>query len=304
MYPDHDEDSEPETPPRGRALRPNNDITVEVRSNRRRSVDPEALNTTTRTYPAQQDDVHLPPLAELPPYTPIVSPIMTPVRSLSRHFTENPAQALEESRNALRADLEDGRSPSASRLGSPLGGTAPASYSSAASSFRSLSRPPSIVDIPELDMETIRSPHERDEVNARISPSPSRPTIMNNNSSDGDDRRGRRNTRFNLASISNAFVDSIKDSVRSKSPGSRERASESRDRDSSSRRGRGRTLQRRSTSPHNDEATVPPVRKDRSILGRVSHALKNESEEHKEVGHGWKEFKKGMFLPVTSSESV
>lgn len=290
LYPD-DDDSEVETPPRGRGMRTNTTESTETRINRRLSVDAAGYHSS-HPHPQQQDHHPLPPLADLPPYTPPMSPTMAPARSLSRHFTENPALTLEESRNALRADLEDGRSPSTSRLNSPIVAASP-SYGSSASSFRSLSRQPSIVDIPEFDIEGGDGNIPRDTSNSRISPSPSRPALARQHSSDSEERRGRRNTRFSLTTISNAFVDSIKDSVRSRSPGSRERPSQSRDRDVSARRGRGRTPQRRSSPPETVEPAPTALKKDRSLLGRVSNALKAEPEEHKEAGHGWKEFKKG-----------
>ncbi|KAJ7653823.1 hypothetical protein B0H17DRAFT_957201 [Mycena rosella] len=148
---------------------------------------------------------HTPPI---PPYTPLPTPPSSsshtsPAHS-SNHLThEDPAHALEDFRNALRAGL----SPSTSAAGD----RSPGALRSSASSFRdiSLSRRPSIDTLEEVD-EDRRNP------------------VPGSSSPNRADARGRR-ARFSLTSVSSVLMEAVRSGSRS----SKERAD-------STRRGRTR----------------------------------------------------------------
>ncbi|KAJ7686591.1 hypothetical protein B0H17DRAFT_1072044 [Mycena rosella] len=129
---------------------------------------------------------HTPPI---PPYTPLPTPPSSsshtsPAHS-SNHLThEDPAHALEDFRNALRAGL----SPSTSAAGD----RSPGALRSSASSFRdiSLSRRPSIDTLEEVD-EDRRNP------------------VPGSSSPNRADARGRR-ARFSLTSVSSVLMEAVR----------------------------------------------------------------------------------------------
>ncbi|KAJ7169068.1 hypothetical protein C8R43DRAFT_982144 [Mycena crocata] len=150
----------------------------------------------------------------IPPYTPLPTPPPSSSHTSPGHSSshlvrvdEDPALALEDFRNALRAGMSPARSPAGDRSPGPM--------RSSASSFRdldnSLSRRPSIDTLAEVDED----PHKP----VPGSSSPSR------------DTRGRR-ARFSLSSVSSV----LREVVRSGSP----RTHSSKEREDSTRRGRPR----------------------------------------------------------------
>ncbi|KAJ7647686.1 hypothetical protein FB45DRAFT_206215 [Roridomyces roridus] len=133
-------------------------------------------------------DEYTPPI---PPYSPLPSPSHpSPAQSsghVSRfgedHLREDPAHALEDFRNALRAGLSPARTPTGDR--------SPAGIRSSSSSFRdvTLSRRPSIDTLAEVAEGT---------------------TLVHGTSSPRrDDSRGRRG-RFSLSSVSSALMDAVR----------------------------------------------------------------------------------------------
>lgn len=148
-------------------------------------------------------------------------------------------------------------------------------------SFRdtSLSRQPSVDDVPEYEPPQLQLPS---------TPPPSSPTTST------DDRRGRRHSRFSISAVSNVILDAVKERVRSSSPqarikrdatASRERGID-RSRDSRATSSRGRTLEPRKDNEHNQKG---------STFSKFGDLLKLDTDD-KESGDGWKEFKKGALL--------
>jgi len=173
--------------------------------------------------------------------------------------------------------------------------TPPNAGSSASSIYsyhhRSLSRQPSIEDITEDEQflgqtsrfsPRARSPAERrsdsgtPSVNARAA------------QTHEDTHRGRK--RFSLSAVANA-IDTMVERVRSRSPRAEsQRRSNSRYRDGE----RGRTLDRGKIKLPELLPDETERHKHHSALAIVGELFGLE-EEHKEVGDGWKEFKKGGF---------
>lgn len=268
------------------------------------------------TRALHQDSLHLPTPPYSPPskgfsFTPDHRP--SPAHSRSGSISQSsghpkpedsPAQTLEDLRRALMSNTESGQ-PSAfsfsiidgiSRLlGSSHHGplhTSPAAASSASSIYsyrhRSLSRQPSIEDITENELFSGQTPSRRSSAIVHRSPSlVSNATVAQTHE---DTHRGRKNTRFSLSAVASA-IDTMVERVRSRSPRAEsQRRSKSGHRDAE----RGRTLDRR-----NGELLELPTDeneryKHHSTLAKVGELLGLE-EERKEVGDGWKEFKKGRF---------
>ncbi|KAG1739118.1 uncharacterized protein EDB91DRAFT_1054178 [Suillus paluster] len=297
------------------------------------SVDPRQFSSTSsgrcfsdnnvlqrETYaPPHQDTVHLPPT---PPYSPPLDPSSftvdhrpSPTHSHSGSISQSsghpkpedsPAQTLEDLRQALRNNIEASQ-PSKSitycflflmsirlTLGSHGPFYTPTAGSSASSihSFReiSLSRRPSIEDISEN--EQLPGQTSRFSSRTRTSPAESQSsTVVSNVAATPEDiYRGRKHARFSLSAVANA-IDTMVERVRSRSPRAEsQRRSKSGNRDGE----RGRTLDRGKgklpeLSSHENEK-----HKHYTALGKVGELLGLE-EEHKDVGEGWKEFKKGTY---------
>lgn len=106
--------------------------------------------------------------------------------------------------------------------------------------------------------------------------------------------RGRRgNSRFSLTSVSNVLLDA----VRSNSPRSlnfnKSKEREPSTEDPFSRR--GRTLVKGlSNEPGQNSLAGQKSSKER-LSTKLSDILRSEPEEHKTEGHGWREFKPGMW---------
>ncbi|KAJ6491827.1 hypothetical protein C8R47DRAFT_1121999 [Mycena vitilis] len=205
VHPSHDDEldppSRPETP-RHDELRPSRS----VHAARRVSADYSYFHNHDAYEHASQTQAVPPSYTPLP--TPPSSSSHTSPAHSSGHLTrveEDPANALEDFRNALRAGLSSPR-------------TARGDQSPAGSSYRefdrSLSRRPSIETLAEADEDETH--HE---------------AIQGSSSPNRGDARGRR-ARFSLASVSSV----IRDAVRPSSPKTRT----STERDESTRRGRPR----------------------------------------------------------------
>ncbi|KAG0708713.1 hypothetical protein DFH29DRAFT_891705 [Suillus ampliporus] len=295
------------TPQRG--LHPNDLPAFHARS---ASVDPRQISSNGRYFsdnivlqrdahaPHHQETVHLPPI---PPYSPPLSSSSfiadhrpSPTHSHSGSISQcsghpkpedSPAQTLEDLRRALRNNIEASQ-PSLGHHGSfhtPTAGSATSSIYS----YRdiSLSRRPSIEDISENEQLS----GETSQLSSRTrSPTESQsPTVVPNVAAD-DIHRGRKHARFSLSAVVNA-IDTMVERVRSRSPRAEsQRRSKSGNRDTE----RGRTLDRGkgkllepSSHEHERQSIIP-------LFGKMGELLGLE-EEHKEVGEGWKEFKKGTY---------
>ncbi|KAJ6631582.1 hypothetical protein B0H10DRAFT_1772333 [Mycena sp. CBHHK59/15] len=210
----------------------------------------------------------------IPPYSSLPTPPSTsndasPRRSLSHlmRVDGDPAQTLEDFRNALRLGLSPARSGAGDRSPGPL-------RSSASSSFRehesSLSRRPSIDTLEEAD--------ERH--------------IPGNSSPSRAEHRGRH-ARFSLTSVSNALMDA----VRSGSP--KTRSSKEREEHEDSAR-RGRTREKGALSEEGG-----PSKERHAHLNLHSHTIGRtfglrEEGKGKDKAEGWKEFKKGTYtFPIS-----
>ncbi|KAF6760212.1 hypothetical protein DFP72DRAFT_883531 [Ephemerocybe angulata] len=169
------------------------------------------------------------------------------------------------------------------------------------------------------DPNHVASPTE----NAPTSPTPSGPR----QSSTSIERRGRNRSRFSFTAVADAF----REAVRSTSPmtqrltrASKERGDSPREREQStddqSLRGRGRTMER---SVAFDEAPASSSNPQRALWEPTVFALPNhhrttprnmepfaglfaggpaEVKEKKELGNGWKEFKRGTYTyPISFS---
>ncbi|KAF4598682.1 hypothetical protein EYR38_007090 [Pleurotus pulmonarius] len=255
------------------------------RASRRISLD----SSVFQRYPVSHHEDHR--LTQTPPYSPqsaspLVSPLMSPMeRSASTLYSphtslrqdESPAQTLEDLRNAL---FDHNRHSSLSLNG----GLFPRRDGS-----RSLSRRPSIEDIPEYEPGPsnhtstnshmgVSSPrslsrHDHSFPNGTSSPrSVSRDPVSPDDDSKHD-HRGRKHHRFSLASVSSA----IRDAVRPASP----RKPESREREGDHRRGRSL-----------DKGKAKAVSKERTTLvNSGSDSIKSDKERK----DAWKEFKKGTY---------
>jgi hypothetical protein len=160
-------------------------------------------------------------------------------------------------------------------------GRSPMNASSASSAYSirgtSLSRQLSTDDVPEDEPVHPQLP------STSSPPSPA--------TSEAYDRRGRRNSRFSFATVSNVIFDAVKERVRSSSPHiragrdltlSKERRSDP-SRDSRTATSRGRPL-----APKEQHNKI-------SAFSKFGEILKLDADE-KESGNGWKEFKKGACL--------
>ncbi|KAG0702860.1 hypothetical protein DFH29DRAFT_919320 [Suillus ampliporus] len=274
------------TPQRG--LHPNDLPAFHARS---ASVDPRQISSNGRYFsdnivlqrdahaPHHQETVHLPPI---PPYSPPLSSSSfiadhrpSPTHSHSGSIFSIPAQTLEDLRRALRNNIEASQ-PSLGHHGSfhtPTAGSATSSIYS----YRdiSLSRRPSIEDISENEQLS----GETSQLSSRTrSPTESQsPTV---------------HARFSLSAVVNA-IDTMVERVRSRSPRAEsQRRSKSGNRDTE----RGRTLDR-GKGKLLEPSIIPLLEKWEKLLGL--------EEEHKEVGEGWKEFKKGTYTyPISLKAEV
>ncbi|KAJ7125134.1 hypothetical protein C8R44DRAFT_830961 [Mycena epipterygia] len=228
------------------------------------------LSADSSYFHMQEGYEHPPPI---PPYTPLPTPTASSHTSpgqSSGHLThEDPAHALEDFRNALRAGL----SPSSGGTGD----LSPGVMHSSASSFRdldtSLSRRPSIDTLAEVDE------NQRDAVPGSSSPSHA-------------EARGRR-ARFSLSSVSSALMEA----VRSRSP----RTRSSKEREDSTRRGRAREK-----TPISEDSGLP---KERPTLGRVAGLKedvkdKGKTDSWKEFKKGTYTFPISFAIPPNSPPSM
>jgi hypothetical protein len=152
----------------------------------------------------------------------------------------------------------------------------------------SLSRRPSIEDISENEQLTGQT--SRFSSRTRTSPVESQnPSIVSNGAAAQEDR-GRKHARFSFHAVANV-IDTMVERVRSRSPRAE---SQRRSKSITGDRERGRTLDR-------GKGKLPELllhehdkHRHQSALGKVGELLGLE-DERKEVGEGWKEFKKGGF---------
>ncbi|KAJ8457284.1 hypothetical protein ONZ45_g18372 [Pleurotus djamor] len=219
-----------------------------------------------------------------PPYSPSsASPLDRSVSTLSpraslRH-EDSPAQTLEDLRNAL---LSSATTPDHARNGhSPNGGFDFGGIRPRRDGSRSLSRRPSIEDIPENEPgpsrhSTLFHRHTNGATSPRSVESNSSQDVSSQRDDDHkNEHRGRKHHRFSLASII--------DAVRPSSPRSRERHHE---REPS----RGRSVD------VSTNGTAKATSRERPTLGKLGDIIKLDSAEDKKEGRdGWKEFKKGTY---------
>ncbi|KAG5647089.1 hypothetical protein DXG03_001459 [Asterophora parasitica] len=237
--------------------------------------------------------------------TPPYSPFSQPSSPSSERPTLSSAQTLEDSRNSLNAGMRGSRSNSNG-------------YTGTASSIRSyrpdlsLSRRPSIEDVPEDDLG-LTTPRNYSQPSSQpgslpvsqpgslpasrpgsrpgsrpASRPPSRPPSPPGSPVTGSrERRGRpgSRSRFSLSSVSSVLLDA----VRSGSPKTT-RFSESPGEDEKTRR--GRTKEKGKYSP--STSIVRARSKERSTLGKLGGILKLDQDEAP-AQCGWKEFKKGTY---------
>ncbi|KAG2159160.1 uncharacterized protein EDB93DRAFT_1075989 [Suillus bovinus] len=256
--------------------------------------------------PQHQDTIHLPPT---PPYSPpfncpsfIADHCPSPSESHSHSGSishspnhpkpeDSPAQTLEDLRRALMNNIEAGQ-PS---LGHRSSFHAPTVGSSASSIYShrdiTLSRRPSIEDISENEQLSAQS--SRFSSRTRTSPAETQnpvqsPSVVSNTAAHED--RGRKHARFSFHTVANV-IDTMVERVRSRSPRAEShRRSKSINREDE----RGRTLDRGKGKLPELSSHENDKHKHHSTLGKVGELLGLE-EEHKEVGEGWKEFKKGTY---------
>ncbi len=108
-----------------------------------------------------------------------------------------------------------------------------------------------------------------------------------------DRDRGRRRSRFSLATVSNAFLEAVKERVRSNSPEG-EGSSAPDERSPAAGVSREPSLERIAEGPARGvESSKADKRK--SALEKLTGAFRLDTEEtaHKTSGEGWKEFRKG-----------
>ncbi|KAJ7496893.1 hypothetical protein FB451DRAFT_1018588 [Mycena latifolia] len=247
----YDHPSRPETP--------RNDDPQPSRSARRVSADSSYFHLSHESHE------QAPPI---PPYTPLPTPPFSlnpsPAHS-SGHLArvdDNPAHALEDFRNALRAGL----SPSNSTTGDRSPGPMRSSSSSFRDLDRSLSRRPSIDTLAEVDEE------RRDDT----APGRSSPNRV--------DARGR-GARFSLSSVSSVLMEAVR-SGSSKTRSSKERGDSTR---------RGRTREKVDLTEDDGPSNQRPV------LDKVAGRMKEDPKD-KGKTDSWKEFKKGTYtFPISFS---
>ncbi|KAJ7782650.1 hypothetical protein B0H16DRAFT_1670974 [Mycena metata] len=208
------------------------------------------------------DEPPIPPYTSLPS-TPTSSSHTSPSGPHLTHLGDDPAHALEDFRNALRAGLSSSHSISGDRSPNPI----PSSASSFYERDESLSGRPSM-DLPEIDES------RPDALSGSRSPSR---VASGSNSPSRADARGRR-ARFSLTSVSSILRDVVH------SP----RVSKER----SDSTARGRT--REKAAVREAECTS----KERTVLEKLT-AMK-EDAKNKEKSDSWKEFKKGTYtFPIS-----
>lgn len=165
-----------------------------------------------------------------------------------------------------------------------------ASSSSSMHSIRdtSLSRRPSIEDVPEYDeappaLTPARTPPTV--TPPTHTPPTHTPSAASSAGTSADDGRGRRHTRFSFAGAS-SLLDDLKDRVRSSSPKTREarNATISRER---------RAARSRDVSPRGRAAEAAAKEKEKEDHHRKSAFAKLLKGDDKDGADGWKEFKKG-----------
>ncbi|KAG1903293.1 uncharacterized protein F5891DRAFT_1018584 [Suillus fuscotomentosus] len=253
--------------------------------------------------PLHQDTIHLPPT---PPYSPplnspsfIADHRASPSHSHSDSISQSsghpkpedsPAQTLEDLRQALVNNIEAGQPSHRSSFHAPTAG----SSSSSIYSHRDvpLSRRPSIEDISETQQLSPQS--SRFSSRTRTSPvesqSPTQTSTVASNNAAAHEDRGRKYSRFSFHTVANV-IDTMVERVRSRSPRAEsQRRSKSINGDGE----RGRTLDRGKGKLPEQPSHENDKHKHYSALGKVGEFLGLE-EEHKEVGEGWKEFKKGTY---------
>ncbi|KII95641.1 hypothetical protein PLICRDRAFT_129539 [Plicaturopsis crispa FD-325 SS-3] len=262
----------PTTPtehPRGRSTVPRAPAGAPTGMNRRVSADAHTFQRDAHSF---HEDVMLP----TPPYTPTPShhASLSPAHSFRRD--ETPAHTLEEFRQALRVGLEQRASPRPSPN---------ASAGSSLHSYRedSLSRRTSIEHVPEDAVSNHRSPPHGYATSPSRERASGSTTPVTPDGAPRDHSRGRRHARFSFTAVSNVLLDAIQDRVRSSSP----------HREISGDRDRGRDADKKGKGKEVDGGSLH--RKHKSTLGKFGGILKLEPEEPKEVGDGWKEFKKGTY---------
>jgi hypothetical protein len=99
------------------------------------------------------------------------------------------------------------------------------------------------------------------------------------------ERRGRKSSRFSFSSVSNVFMDAMKDHVQPK-PSHVTVSQEGLLNDGE----RGRKLYIKKGKGRQSAS----LQKERFSIGKLGDLLKLEGDENKEFGDGWKEFKKGV----------
>ncbi|KAG1746469.1 hypothetical protein EDB19DRAFT_1689776 [Suillus lakei] len=240
-----------------------------------------------------QDTIHLPPT---PPYSPPLnsssfsadhrpSPTDSNSSSISQSSghpkpEDSPAQTLEDLRRALMNNIEAGQ-PSLGHHGSfhtpTIGSSASSTYSHR---DISLSRRPSIEDIAES--EQLSGQTSRFSSRTRTSPVELQsPGIVPNVAATHEDNRGRKHARFSLSAVA-SVIDTMVERVRSRSPRAEsQRRSKSGNRDGE----RGRTLDR-------GKGKLPELASHE--IERTQASFRS-GKKHKEIGEGWKEFKKGTY---------
>lgn len=272
----------------------------QLSSSSRRSVSDNTILQHDTPAPHHQDIVYLCPT---PPYSPPLSspsvivdhrsPSHSHSGSIAQSSThpkpeDSPAQTLEDLRRALVNNLEAGQ-PSSGHRGSTVGSSASSIHSHR---DLSLSRRPSIEDISET--EQLSGQLSRFTSRTRTSPiesqSPTQiPSIVSSPAAAHEDR-GRKHARFSFHTVANV-IDTMVERVRSRSPRAEsQRRSKSINGDGE----RGRTLDRGKGKLPELALHENDKHKHHSALGKVGELFGLE-EEHKEVGEGWKEFKKGTY---------
>ncbi|KAI0753124.1 hypothetical protein C8Q80DRAFT_1150163 [Daedaleopsis nitida] len=236
-----------------------------------------------RSFVSHRENPH--PSASSPPYTPPHSSIEMPLQlspatvmhrpPLATH-DESPSRSLEDLRRALEAGEHfndythspSRQSPATSSIWSPR--EVPDSRRVSYDEDREFQLGT------QCNIPLGRGARTPSQSVARDSRTPSR-----QRDTEGDDR-GRKGKRFSFAS---AFLEAMKDRVRSNSPLLERHAGQSRDKTPPRGRTRDRNLLESGISTGHESTT----------LDRVSEALGDDANEGREHGHGWKEFRKGVY---------